>query len=116
MGLRPKLQIGQKTDKDLLAFANYQTRFVGPAVTLLKPGGSLVYSTCTFHAPENEGMVRYILDHHPVDLVPIGVPLGSPGLSGQGLSSEDCAKVRRFDPTVVEDTIGFFIACFVKRR
>ena len=117
LGLRPKLQVGQTTEKDLLAFASYQTRFIEPAVTLLKPTGRLVYSTCTFHARENEGMVQYILDKHPeMELEPITIPLGSPGLSGQGLSSEDCAKVKRFDPTVAEDTMGFFIACFVKRN
>lgn len=115
LGLRPKLHIDQKTDKDLLAFANYQERLVGQAVRLIRSDGLLVYSTCTMHARENEGMVQYILDKHPeMKLVPITIPLGSMGLPGQGLSWEDCAKVRRFDPTL-SDTIGFFIAAFTKR-
>ena len=117
LGLRPKLRISQKSQKDLLSYANYQTRLVEQAVQLLKPGGRLVYSTCTLHARENEGMVRHILDTYGtvMDLVSISIPIGGPGLTGHGLSSPDCAKVRRFDPTET-DTMGFFIAAFTKRK
>ena len=115
LGLRPKLQLEQKTEKDLMSFVKYQERFAGQAVRLTKPGGLLVYSTCTMHARENEGMVQYILDNYPdMELVPIVIPLGSPGLPGHGISSEDCPKVRRFDPTV-SDTMSFFVAAFTKR-
>lgn len=115
LGLRPKLHVSQKTEKDLLAFANYQTRFIRQAVELLKPGGTLVYSTCTIQARENEGMVGEILSYSKMELVPITIPLGSPGLPGQGISPEDCTKVRRFDPTVT-NSMGFFIAAFTKLK
>ena len=32
---------------------------------MLRPGGYLLYSTCTFDREENEGTIRYILDRHP---------------------------------------------------
>ena len=106
-----------RTEKDLLSFAKYQRRFIAQAVQLLKPEGRLVYSTCTLHARENEGMVQYILDNHAdMHLLPIAIPLGSSVLPGHGISLEDCAKIKRFDPTVAQDTMGFFIASFAKRK
>jgi 16S rRNA C967 or C1407 C5-methylase (RsmB/RsmF family) len=114
LGLRPKLFVGQTTMDQFISFSNYQKRFIKPVVDLLKPGGTLVYSTCTLFGHENEGMVRFILKNHPeMKLQPIQMPLGSPGLPNQGLAPDDCAKVRRFDPTVI-DTTGFFIAVFRK--
>lgn len=32
---------------------------------MLKPGGELLYSTCTFSPEENEGMISFILENFP---------------------------------------------------
>ena len=71
----------------------------------------MTYSTCTVRLPENEGMVRYILDSfRDIELVPLATSLGSPGSVGI-LSEEEASKVRFFDPTDLEhDTMGFFLA------
>eukprot|EP00329_Picozoa_sp_Boothbay-MS584-11_P003231 28523_5 len=42
------------------------------AVKLLKPGGTLVYSTCTFNPAENEANVAHALCAFPLELVPQG--------------------------------------------
>lgn len=46
-------------------FADLQKQIVSSAVKMLKPGGKLLYSTCTFSPEENEGTIQYILDHFP---------------------------------------------------
>jgi 16S rRNA C967 or C1407 C5-methylase (RsmB/RsmF family) len=114
LGLRPKLQVAT-TLNELKKHARYQRQFIREAVSLLKPGGTMTYSTCTIHADENEGMVRHILDEYPeMKLVNVGIDIGLPGLPGVGLKESERGLVRRFDPTNDADTMGFFVAKFVK--
>ena len=42
-----------------------QTTILEQAARLVRPGGRLVYSTCTFNPEENEGTVARFLDTHP---------------------------------------------------
>lgn len=44
--------------------AGRQKEIIDAAVTMLRPGGVLVYSTCTFAPAENEGSIQYILDNY----------------------------------------------------
>lgn len=69
---------------------DYQEMLLWPAVMLLRPGGTLVYSTCTLDPLENEGMVRHALDRFPqLRLVEQGMRLGGPGLCGAGITDEE---------------------------
>lgn len=43
------------------SFAKLQREITGYAVDMLKPGGKLVYSTCTFSPMENEQTIEYML-------------------------------------------------------
>ncbi len=54
-----------------------QRRILASAYELLKPGGRLVYSTCTFSPEENRGMIRWFRETFP-DMEPVefSVPLG----------------------------------------
>lgn len=76
----------------------------------------MTYSTCTFHADENERMVRYIVDEYPnlqlQPALPERIQVGIPGLKGMGLNDIERSYVRRFDPDHEQDTIGFFVAKF----
>ena len=50
------------------------------AAQMLRPGGRLVYSTCTFAPEENEGVVSRFLHAHPdFSILPIDAPWFAPG-------------------------------------
>lgn len=55
--------------------ARRQQDILSAAAGMLKPGGTLVYSTCTFNRTENEDNVALFLRRHPdFSLVPICLP------------------------------------------
>ena len=60
--------------------ARRQAEILHSAAGMLRPGGRLVYSTCTFAPVENEGSVSAFLHTHPAFSVEkISVPWFSPG-------------------------------------
>ena len=78
---------------NVLLCAARQKEILGNAAKAVKPGGRLVYSTCTFAPEENEGVVADFLTHHPdFELVPITVAWGRPGFTAE--------QVRSLIPTV----------------
>ena len=46
-------------------FVNLQKSIIIQAAEMLKPGGMMLYSTCTFDGRENEQMIEYLLERHP---------------------------------------------------
>ena len=48
-----------------------QRRIVDTCSKYVKPGGTLIYSTCTINSGENEEMVRYIIDNLPFTPYPL---------------------------------------------
>lgn len=46
-------------------FSKLQRSIVMQAAQMLRPGGYLLYSTCTFDGLENEGTIGYLLEQHP---------------------------------------------------
>jgi 16S rRNA C967 or C1407 C5-methylase (RsmB/RsmF family)/NOL1/NOP2/fmu family ribosome biogenesis protein len=61
-----------------------QRRILGSAVRLLRPGGMLVYSTCTFAEAENESQVRWLASTHGMQPVSVSrmSPYASPAAEG----------------------------------
>lgn len=51
--------------------AYIQRQLIDEAMMLLKPGGQLIYSTCTYNTIENEQQIHYILDHYDCSLIPL---------------------------------------------
>jgi 16S rRNA C967 or C1407 C5-methylase (RsmB/RsmF family) len=96
LGLRPRLHL--PSNDDVAEYCVYQRGFVDQAIKLLKVGGVLCYSTCTYNPDENEGITAHILSKYPeMALVDVGVDLGKPGIDWPGLTMDDRRKVRRFD-------------------
>lgn len=55
--------------------AQRQMEILHQAVKMLRPGGRMVYSTCTFNTVENEGVLKQLLDAYPeLSLVPFALP------------------------------------------
>ena len=52
-----------------------QSEILRSAARMLRPGGRVVYSTCTFNETENEGVVQGFLKEHPdFHLLPFSLP------------------------------------------
>jgi len=107
LGQRPQLTNNMKL-KELLSFPKLQKKLFDVAVKLLKPGGHLVYSTCSITRGENEDMVDWACEKFQKEIAQDRLFEGS---------SE---TFKRFgSPFDLEgdencDTIGFFMAKFVK--
>ncbi|XP_004605538.2 tRNA (cytosine(72)-C(5))-methyltransferase NSUN6 isoform X1 [Sorex araneus] len=137
LGQRPNMAYTW-TLKEVTSYPPLQRKLFTVAVQLLKPGGVLVYSTCTITLAENEEQVAWALAKFPcLQLQPQEPQLGGAGMMGAGLSSEHLKQLQRFDPSAVplqdtdieslgeasrddlirlanKDCIGFFIAKFLK--
>lgn len=68
-----------------MAYVPLQREILSQAVRMLKPGGELVYSTCTFSPKEDEGAVDWLLEQEPeLELVAITPWEGAvSGIKGQ---------------------------------
>ena len=92
--------------KEFKSFSKVQKKLVSSAISHLKPGGVLVYSTCTLAQEENEGLVEWA-EQTFSQIKPVIIDL------------ENNRNYLRFghpnnDQPVHNDTIGFFIAKFMK--
>ena len=82
-------------------FSKIQKSIITQAAQMLRPGGRLVYSTCTFAPEEDEGSVRAFLERHPefsVEKVKAGESFspGRPewtGEGGEGLGLENTFRL-----------------------
>lgn len=52
-------------EKNIVAHAKLQRRLLRSAIVCLKPGGTLVYSTCTLAPEEDEQMIEWLLQEFP---------------------------------------------------
>ena len=105
------------SEERVIKMSYLQQKMITAAWKLLKPGGVLIYSTCTFGPEENEGPVSRHLKHHadaglePVDL---DIPGRKPGLkswSGTPFHNDLKHAVRVLPSPFLE---GFFV-CRLKK-
>lgn len=93
-----------------------QKEILTQAVQMLKPGGTIVYSTCTFNVEENEGIIDWLIKTYPeFEVVPQTLPSGFvPGCSDTLIEpSIGIEHTMRIYPHLVKGE-GHFIAVLKK--
>jgi 16S rRNA C967 or C1407 C5-methylase (RsmB/RsmF family)/NOL1/NOP2/fmu family ribosome biogenesis protein len=88
-----------------------QRRIISDIWPCLKPGGLLIYSTCTFNTSEDEENVRWIAEEFGAEVLPVATE-ESWGITGNLLSGTDF-PVYRFIPGRTRGE-GFFLAALRK--
>lgn len=110
------------SDRERKALRAQQVRLLVSGFHALKPGGELVYATCTLHPDEDEAVLEELLSRYPksVEVASAAHVIRSP--AAPALLTDG---VRQFDPAVqravrlwphLYDTAGFFAALLRKRE
>ena len=82
--IRKKPDIRYKDPKELAELPAIQSAILDNAAAYVRPGGVLVYSTCTVLPEENEGVTTAFLDTHPdFEMEPFSLPQPIGGCCGQ---------------------------------
>lgn len=107
------------TERNVLEKAALQSSLLKAAFAALRPGGTLVYSTCTLAPEENEGVVSALLSERPsavLEPCSLDVPEARPGIpSFQGYRYHaDIAKTLRILPS--DRFEGFYVAKIRKEQ
>ena len=89
-----------------------QKHILDCAMKMLKGGGYIVYSTCTFAPEENEQVCAYMLENYNVELIePHNLDMLSQGQKEWSLSDYNMTKTRRIFPHKNKGE-GHFVALF----
>ena len=100
--------------KMVVKISRQQQELLENAFNNLKPGGELVYSTCSLEPEENEGVVSWFLDKYPTaKIMPTKLPglkTSPPVMEFEGkIYNKQVKHVLRIWPQD-NDTEGFFVA------
>ncbi|PRX74545.1 16S rRNA (cytosine967-C5)-methyltransferase [Cohnella sp. SGD-V74] len=106
-----------KSEADIGSLSELQSRLLDRVQALVKPGGTLVYSTCTIAPEENENAVRLFLQRHPAfSLEPEGWTEETLGpLREAGVATEPFEGMLQLLPDMFGSD-GFFIARLRKQN
>lgn len=110
LGLRPKIH-DFTTRQRVENLANYQKQFIKAASKVVKPGGVVVYSVCTFTLQECEQVVEFTERECGLRVVEQSPMIGFRGFAASGIQGQLC---QRFHPHVNE--VGYFIAKFEREK
>lgn len=94
------------SQKNITEHAKLQRRLLRSAVVCLKPGGTLVYSTCTLAREENEDMIAWLVSEYPF-MKPVAISLPFPAKQGSH-------KTATLLPTSTYE--GFFVSKLIKNK
>jgi 16S rRNA (cytosine967-C5)-methyltransferase len=97
------------TRRSVDKMAEIQWQMINSCVENVKPGGALIYSTCSITVEENEMLIeRFLKWHSHFSLAEVTPKIGLPGLRGMG-------KCQRLYPHINQCN-GFFIAKLLKSK
>ena len=60
----------------VMKFSEIQKRLIEIAFFMLKPGGLLSYSTCSYSKEEDEDVISYLLNKYEAEVIPLSIPNG----------------------------------------
>ena len=109
IGRKPDIKY-RVTPESLQEVAALQRRILANAAMYVKPGGRLVYSTCTINKAENEEQAAWFASHFPFTLQSL-----NNGLPEACRNAETEAGMCQLLPGI-HAADGFFIACFVRKE
>lgn len=109
--------IREWSEEKVALYSSIQKEIIVEAAKMLKPGGKLIYSTCTFAPDENEKTVEHLLrECDTMSLVELpmieGFDTGHPAWGDTG--NEQLKQCRRIWPHRVKGE-GHFVALFEKK-
>lgn len=99
------------SEKNIRFCAARQRSILKDAATLVRPGGYIVYSTCTFAQEENENQVKMLLSEN---FVPVPLPASLPVSSAISENEKICLCSRRIFPHR-EGGAGAFVSVIQKK-
>jgi tRNA (cytosine40_48-C5)-methyltransferase len=107
--IRDKTRKTSHTTQDIEYCVSNQVQLIEAAVKVVRPGGLLVYSTCSFAPEENENIVNSLLGRFDIKIEPI--KHGTEGLTSFGdfRFHDDLKNTKRLYPHI-HNTLGFYIA------
>ncbi|MHA1521867.1 MAG: RsmB/NOP family class I SAM-dependent RNA methyltransferase [Promethearchaeota archaeon] len=106
-----------KNDNQILRLQQKQKELLRAGLKMLQPGGTMVYSTCSFYYQENEQVVAEVLgEMDNIEIIEPHEDIGLPGFSSIGDLDfgYDLVKTRRLTPHL-HDTDAFFI-CLLQKK
>ncbi len=79
----------------------------------LKPGGVLIYSTCTYNEKENAGNLKWLSEHEEIEFIPLSIP-GSWGIEKITAGAGNCIGYQLLPHKVKGE--GFFLSVIRKKK
>ncbi len=107
IGRKPDLKFRLK-EEDVTSILDLQKQIVKAVVKDVKPGGILVYSTCTINKAENEEMAEWMLKNLPLEELPFE---NLPKELEDSLVTKGSIQLLPGE----HDSDGFYIAMFTKK-
>ena len=100
--------------KKVQILSAHQQHLLRSAVSATKPGGVIVYSTCTLSPEENEKVIDWLLDKEPsvgeIEAVNLPLPGLQPGITNWG-RTDFAPEIRQTLRVIPSETMeGFYIA------